>query len=147
MFSFQCLSIKYKSSTYLTEIRSVLVTTSNQVSNRLGSLTTSLGNDNRVDGLLGRVFVLGLTESDTDTTGSRENGNSLFSKGNKKSISQYVSRFLLSYLVVGKTRVLERVDVLQVSGFRRELNVLTLNKERVVVLDNSPDQIGTHCSI
>jgi hypothetical protein len=53
----------------------------------------------------------------------------------------------LIYLVVGKTRVLERVDVLQVGGFRRELNILTLNKERVVVLDNSPDQIGTHCSI
>ena len=48
------------------------------------------------------------------------------------------------YLVVGNTRVLERVEVQQVGGFRRELNILTLNKERVVVLDDGPNQISTH---
>lgn len=48
------------------------------------------------------------------------------------------------YLVVGETRVLEGVKVQQVGGFRRELNVLTLNKERIVVLDNGPNQISTH---
>jgi hypothetical protein len=48
------------------------------------------------------------------------------------------------YLVVSKTRVLVGVDVQQVGGFRRELNTLTLDKEGVVVLDNLPDQFGTH---
>lgn len=63
--------------TYGTEVRSVLVTTSNQVSNRLGSLTTSLGNDNRVGRLLGGLLLVGLTGDNTDTTSSGEDGNSL----------------------------------------------------------------------
>ena len=48
------------------------------------------------------------------------------------------------YLVVGNTRVLEGVEVSQVTGFRRKLSVVTLDEERVVVLDDSPNQFGTH---
>jgi hypothetical protein len=40
--------------------------------------------------------------------------------------------------------VLVGVDVQQVGGFRGELDTLTLNKERVVVLDNLPNQFGAH---
>jgi hypothetical protein len=62
--------------TYGTEVRSVLAT-SNQVSNRLGSLTTGLGNNNSVGRLLGRSLLVGLTGSDADTTSSGEDSNSL----------------------------------------------------------------------
>ena len=51
---------------------------------------------------------------------------------------------IVYYLVVSETRVLEGVNVGQVGGFRGELNTRTLNKERVVVSDDSPDQFGTH---
>lgn len=62
--------------TYGTEIRSVLAL-GNQVGDRLGSLTTSLGNDNSVDRLLGRVLLVGLAGGNADTTSSRENRDSL----------------------------------------------------------------------
>jgi hypothetical protein len=113
-------------------------------------LTTGLGDNNSVGRLLGGLLLVSLTQSDTNTTSGREDGDSLFYMkiyicGEYSRYSQKKNFFLVKkYLVVGKTRVLERVDVLQVSGFRRELNIVTLNKERVVVLDNSPDQIGTH---
>jgi hypothetical protein len=45
----------------------------------------------------------------------------------------------LFYLVVGNARVLERVEVHQVGGLSRELSIVTLDKERVVVLDDSPN--------
>lgn len=65
-----------KKKTYGTEIGSVLAT-SNQVGDRLGSLTTGLGNDNSVDRLLGGVLLVGLAGGNTDTTSSRENRDSL----------------------------------------------------------------------
>ena len=52
--------------------------------------------------------------------------------------------YMYIYLVVGNTRVLEGVQVGQVTRFSGELNVSTLNEERVVVLNQSPDQIGAH---
>lgn len=50
----------------------------------------------------------------------------------------------LKYLVVSKARVLEAVQVGQVARLAREFNVVALNKEGVVVLNQSPDQFGAH---
>lgn len=48
------------------------------------------------------------------------------------------------YLGVGKTGVLVAVQVHQVALLSRELNAGALNEEAVVVLNQSPDQIGAH---
>jgi hypothetical protein len=98
-------------------------------------LTTSLGNDNSVGRLGRRLFLVGLAQSDTDTTSSRDDGSVLYFY----LILLLIPHCFYLYLVVGNTRVLEGVKVQQVRRFRRELNVLTLNKERVVVLDDSPN--------
>jgi hypothetical protein len=137
--------------TYVTEIRSVLVT-NNQVGDRLSSLTTTLGNHNRVDRLGRRVGLLGLLGSNLNTTRSSLDGNSL-----KKcihvnhikpipSIHSFWCYFssTMTYLFVGETRVLERVEVGQVGGFRRKLETITLHEEGVVVLDQFPNQSRAH---
>jgi len=51
------------------------------------------------------------------------------------------------YLLVGNTRVLERVLVQQVASLRGELNSVTLDQEGVVVLDKKPAKVKANKNI
>lgn len=48
------------------------------------------------------------------------------------------------YLGLGNTGELEGVQVGKVTGLARELDVVALDKEGVVVLNQRPDQFGAH---
>jgi hypothetical protein len=63
--------------TYSTEVRSVLGGTGNQVGNRLGGLTTGLGNDSDVLSLGRVLFLTSLLQGNADTTSSGVDTNRL----------------------------------------------------------------------